>query len=81
MYLCDKDYERANVEYACGILNHDVDDTSSRKHGTRTVSRSCEYACAFSNLENDENVSRTHHTRTASRSCEYACGLAKYQLD
>ena len=49
MYLCAKDYERANVEYACGILNHDVDDTSSRTHGTRTVSRSCEYARAFSN--------------------------------
>ena len=49
IYLCAKDYERANVEYACSILNHDVDDTSSRTHGTRTVSRSCEYARAFSN--------------------------------
>ena len=24
MYLCAKDYERANVEYACGILNHEL---------------------------------------------------------
>ena len=81
MYLCAKDYERANVEYACGILNYDVDDTSSRKHGTRTASRSCEYACAFSNDQMYEKLYRTHHTRTVSRSCEYACGLSNYQVD
>ena len=45
-WSCD---ERANVEYACGISNHQNDDISSCTHRTRTVSRSCEYACAFSN--------------------------------
>ena len=51
MYLFAKDYERANVQYACGILNHEVDDTSSRTRGIQTVSRSCEYACGFANYQ------------------------------
>jgi hypothetical protein len=45
--------ERANVEYACGISNHQNDDISSCTHRTRTVSRSCEYACGFPNYQID----------------------------
>ena len=51
MYLFAKDYERANVEYACGTLNHSIDDISSRTRGIQTVSRSCEYACGFANYQ------------------------------
>ena len=42
-------WKRTSVEYACGTLNHSIDDNSSRTHGTRTASRSCEYACGLSN--------------------------------
>ena len=43
--LCD--YERANVEYACALSNHQLDENISRTCHIRTVSRSCEYACGF----------------------------------
>ena len=71
------DFKRVNVECARGTLNHYHYDTSSRKHGIRTVSRSCAYACGFSNDRVDENFSRKHHIRTVSRSCEYACAFVK----
>ena len=77
--LCD--YERANVEYACALSNHQLDENISRTCHIRTVSRSCEYACELSNNQNDENTSCKLHTRTVSRSCEYARGFANYQVE
>ena len=61
-----------NAEYACGVLNYERDDTSSRTHHIRTVSRSCEYARGFSNDQVDEKLYRKHRIHTVSRTCEYA---------
>ena len=51
-YVCacvNLDFKRVNdVEYACGILNFERNDTSSRTRDIHTVSRSCEYACDLS---------------------------------
>ena len=49
-------------ECACGFLNYQSDETSSRTHHTRTVSRSCEYACAFPNYVFHQNATRKFHT-------------------
>ena len=79
MYVCTGSIlTRANGSDACGFSNDQIDDNASRKHGIRTVSRSCEYACGFSNNQNDENTSRTHHIRTISPSCEHACAFEKH---
>ena len=75
--LCD--YERANVEYACALSNHQLDENISRTCHIRTVSRSCEYACGFANVEIDEKLHRTYHIYTVSRSYEYACAFPNYQ--
>ena len=54
MYVCvNLDVKRVNVEYACGTLNHSIDDTSSRTRGIHTVSPSSEYAYVFSNHQLD----------------------------
>ena len=79
MYVCTGSIlTRANGSDACGFSNDQIDDNASRKHGIRTVSRSCEYACELSNNQNDENTSCKLHTRTVSRSCEYACVFSNH---
>ena len=47
------DFKRVNVEYACGTLNYEGDDTSSRTRGIHTISPSSEYAYVFSNHQLD----------------------------